>query len=315
MSCKTVIFEAIHDDGIKLLKQSGKVDLKLGLSRDEQLEIIANYDAVIVRSVTDVDAEFIHAAASLKAIGRAGTGTENIDMEAAKDRNITVLTVPTGNSVSAAEFTIALMFCLNRHLPRALDMVSEGDYRRHLVEGREFTNLNVGLVGLGNVGKNVATRLRPFGCKLFGIDPHPLDEEGFLSIGGTMLNSLAEMISKVDILSFHVRVTDDTSGMLDAECLAQAKRGLMLVNTSRAHVIDDIALLEALNKGIVSSAALDVLSPEPPFDADPCGQSYSHPLLDHPNVVVTPHMAASTADAQLNIALDLASQLNDFLVS
>jgi D-3-phosphoglycerate dehydrogenase / 2-oxoglutarate reductase len=312
MTPRILVLEEIHNDGLTALEAKAKVDVRLGLDRQSQLNIVDGYDAIVVRSVVSVDRELLDRARTLKAIGRAGTGTENIDLVAAAEKDISVFTVPTGNSISAAEFTIALMFCLTRHLPQAFEMAAAGDFRRNLLEGREFSNLSVGLVGLGNVGMAVATRLAPFGSKIYGVDPEPRDRDGFAALGGITVDTFSDLLPLVDILSFHVRVTDQTVAMLNEEAFAAMKPGMFLVNTSRAHVIDDEALLNALDTGQVAAAALDVLDPEPPFDADPGDHNYSHPLSSHPRVLATPHMAASTTDAQYNIGIDLARQLIHF---
>jgi D-3-phosphoglycerate dehydrogenase / 2-oxoglutarate reductase len=312
MKPKILILEAIHERGVAALQAFAEVDIRLGLERAAQLAIIGDYDAIIVRSVIAVDEEFIARSTNLKAVGRAGTGTENINLPAAGKRGIKVFTVPAGNSISAAEFTIALMFCLTRNLSRAFSMTANNDFRRALLEGREFTNLKIGLVGLGNVGMAVAKRLHPFGCQIFGVDPEPMDGETFAATGGQLVKSFEELIGTVDVLSFHVRVTDETSLMLNQQTLARIKPGLLLVNTSRAHVIDDASLIDALNDGRVAAAALDVLHPEPPFDALPGQHTFKHQLMSHPNVITTPHMAASTEDAQYNIAIDLSTKLNSF---
>lgn len=308
------ILEAIHEDGIARLEDFATVDLRLGLPRAVQLEIIGDYEAIIVKSVTRVDEALIAAAPRLRAVGRAGTGIDNIDLNAAERQGIAVLMVPTGNTVSAAEFTIGLMLNLCRKLPDAFRAVAAGDFRRHLLEGRELGGLTVGLVGLGNVGMAVAQRLEPFGCSIVGWDPAPRDAAGFGSLGGRLVGNFEELLPLPDILSFHVRVTPGTTRMLDRTAIARTRPGTLVVNTSRGAVIDDQALLEALAAGHVAAAALDVIDPEPPFDAAPGTHDYDHPLLRHPKVLVTPHMAASTEDAQRRIAVDLAAQLQNALV-
>ena len=172
----------------------------------------------------------------------------------------------------------------------------------------------MGLVGLGNVGRNVAQRLLPFGCRVMGWDPFPTAGEAFVKLGGTLCDSFTQMLPQLDLLSFHVPLTPQTANMLDRDALHNVKPGLRVINTARGGVIDPDALLEAVEDGRVSAAALDVISPEPPFDAEPGTASFSHPLLGHPRILVTPHMAASTSDAQQRIAVQLAASLKKALI-
>ncbi len=313
MSPRIAVLEAIHPDGVARLETLATVDLRLGLERARLLEAVADYDVIVVKSVTEVDEVLLAAAPNLRVVARAGTGTENIDLEAAARRGVEVLTVPTGNTDSAAEFTVAQILGLCRRLGEAQRAVGAGDYRRHLLEGRELAALTVGLVGLGNVGMAVTRRLAPFGCRLLGWDPEPPDASGFAALGGTLVGSFDELLPEPDILSFHVRLTADTRAMLDAQALRRIKPGLLLINTSRGAVIDDRALLAALDDGRVAAAALDVLDPEPPFDAEPGTVTFAHPVLGHQKVVLTPHVAGSTVDAQRRIALALAEMLEPVL--
>jgi D-3-phosphoglycerate dehydrogenase / 2-oxoglutarate reductase len=313
MKPKILVLESIHQDGIEAMKVFADVDIACGLDRIAQLRTVVGYDAVVVRSVIQVDQEFLECGTCLKVVGRAGTGTENIDMESAGGRGIKVLTVPTGNSQSAAEFTVALILALTRKLPLALSMVDAADYRRDLLEGRELTTQTVGLVGLGNVGSGVARRLSGFGCRIIGWDPAPLKAEEFIECGGELTESYEELLKNVDILSFHVRLSTDTTHMLDEQTLKLIKPGLFLINTARARVIDDKAVLAALDDGRIAGVAVDVLEPEPPFDDVPVARDFQHDFLAHPNVIVTPHMAASTEQAQKNIGNSLAAQIETCL--
>jgi len=313
MSPRVAVLEAIHDEGIARLRGFATVEVRLGLGRAELLEAVKDFEVIVVKSVTQVDEALLAAAPSLRVVARAGTGTENIDLEAASGRGVAVLTVPTGNTVSAAEFTVAQMLALCRRIPEAQRAVSLGDYRRHLLEGRELAELTVGLVGLGNVGMAVARRLQPFACTIVGWDPAPLDGAAFAALGGKMAASFEELLPAVDLLSFHVRLTPETRHMLDRAALAKVSPGLLLVNTARGAVIDGGALIEALDDGRVAAAALDVLDPEPPFDAAPGEAAYDHLLLGHEKVVITPHIAGSTGDAQRRIAIAIAEMLEPIL--
>ena len=309
MKARVTILEAIHPDGVELIKQFAEVDIHLGLHRDEMLEAVKDSVGIIVRSVVQVDKSLLDAASKLRVVGRAGTGTENIDLEATADRQVAVLTTPTGNTVSAAEFAISQMLNLCRNSRASHEAVARGDFRRHLLQGRELGALTVGLVGLGNVGMAVAQRLKPFGCRIVGWDR----VQEFLELGGEMAASYDDLLSNVDILSFHVRQTLETTNMLDDRALTLVNPGLLVVNTARGGVIDQSALLRAVESGQIASAALDVITPEPPFDKSPEEHEFCHPLLNHSQVVITPHMAASTDDAQRRIAEDLARQFREYL--
>ena len=190
-----------------------------------------------------------------------------------------------------------------------MQYISNKDFRRHNLEGRELKEMVIGLVGLGNVGMGVAERLQPFGCKLFGWDPSPVNKERFISLGGHYVDSFDEMLPKIDILSFHARLTPESYQMMDEFQFSIIKDGLYLINCARASLINNKALLVAIDTGKVKAAALDVLDPEPPFDLRPNEYSYDHNLLNHPKIIVTPHIGSSTVDAQKRIALDLADQI------
>lgn len=313
MMPKILVLERIHVAGLELMSRFAEVDVCLDLDRTGVLGRVPDADAIVVKSATKVDGALIDRATRLKVVGRAGTGTENIDLAYAAARGITVLTVPTGSTVSAAEFTIAQMLNLCRRLPAARAAVAANDFRRHLLEGRELGALTVGLVGVGNVGIAVAERLSAFGCALIGYDPYTVHGERFAALGGRFVESLCDLLRAADIVSFHVTQTCETTRMLDRKALEHVKPGAIVVNTARGAVIDDQDLIEALDNGRVAAAAVDVLEPEPPFESPPAETSYDHPLLHHERVFVTPHMAASTEDAQRRIAVELAERLKAHL--
>ncbi|MEW5728909.1 MAG: hydroxyacid dehydrogenase [Pseudomonadota bacterium] len=304
-----LVLEDIHPEGPRRMADHARVEWLLGASRAEVLAAVADAEAIIVKSVTQVDEEMLAAAPRLRVVARAGSGTDNIDLAAAADRGVRVVTVPTGNTVAAAEFTVALMLMLCRRMPEVLARMSARDYRRHLLAGRELSGQTVGLVGLGNVGMAVAERLTAFGCRLLGFDPRAANGDAFERLGGRIVKDLDLLLPQVDILSLHVRLTPATRNMLGERALTLIKPGAMVVNTARGQVIDDHALLRALDEGRVSAAAVDVLHPEPPFDAEPGTTAYTHPLLGHPRILATPHVGASTEEAQRRISLVLADEL------
>ena len=309
------IFEAIHTSGIEYLAEFADIRLAYGVDRINCLKLTSESDAIVVKSVVQVDKELLGNSPRLRVIGRAGTGVDNIDVIEAKKMNIQVLTVPTGNSVSAAEFTLLQILSLCRRLPEVTNSTNENDFRRHLLEGRELQDMTVGLVGLGNVGMLVSARLKAFGCKILGWDPRSKDKGDFISHGGVYVESFEQLLSEVDILSFHARLTSDNYHMMGRKQFQKVKDGLLLINCARADLVDQNALLESVNNGKVAMASLDVLEPEPPFDLHPKEHNYQHQLLKHPRIIVTPHIGASTIEAQKRISLNLGEQLKKALLS
>jgi len=309
------IFEAIHTSGIEYLAEFADIRLAYGVDRINCLKLTSESDAIVVKSVVQVDKELMGNSPRLRVIGRAGTGVDNIDVIEAKKMNIQVLTVPTGNSVSAAEFTLLQILSLCRRLPEVTNSTNENDFRRHLLEGRELQDMTVGLVGLGNVGMLVSERLKAFGCKILGWDPRSKDKGDFISHGGVYVESFEQLLSEVDILSFHARLTSDNYHMMGRKQFQKVKDGLLLINCARADLVDQNALLESVNNGKVAMASLDVLEPEPPFDLHPKEHNYQHQLLKHPRIIVTPHIGASTIEAQKRISLNLGEQLKKALLS
>ena len=309
------IFEAIHTSGIEYLAEFADIRLAYGVDRINCLKLTSESDAIVVKSVVQVDKELLGNSPRLRVIGRAGTGVDNIDVIEAKKMNIQVLTVPTGNSVSAAEFTLLQILSLCRRLPEVTNSTNENDFRRHLLEGRELQDMTVGLVGLGNVGMLVSERLKAFGCKILGWDPRSKDKSDFISHGGVYVESFEQLLSEVDILSFHARLTSDNYHMMGRKQFQKVKDGLLLINCARADLVDQNALLESVNNGKVAMASLDVLEPEPPFDLHPKEHNYQHQLLKHPRIIVTPHIGASTIEAQKRISLNLGEQLKKALLS
>jgi len=309
------IFEAIHTSGIEYLAEFADIRLAYGVDRINCLKLTSESDAIVVKSVVQVDKELLGNSPRLRVIGRAGTGVDNIDVAEAKKMNIQVLTVPTGNSVSAAEFTLLQILSLCRRLPEVTNSTNENDFRRHLLEGRELQDMTVGLVGLGNVGMLVSERLKAFGCKILGWDPRSKDKSDFISHGGVYVESFEQLLSEVDILSFHARLTSDNYHMMGRKQFQKVKDGLLLINCARADLVDQNALLESVNNGKVAMASLDVLEPEPPFDLHPKEHNYQHQLLKHPRIIVTPHIGASTIEAQKRISLNLGEQLKKALLS
>lgn len=307
-----LVLESIHQDGIDILLEANHtVELLLGLNRDELLTKLSDVDALIIKSVVNIDEVLLQHSPKLKVIGRAGVGTDNIDKNATGNRGITILTVPGGNSDAGADYTVMQILCMLRNAYQAQIMMESRDYRRDLLLGRDLCALNVGVVGLGNVGKKVIKRLKGFGCRIIAFDPYISDTD-FLNLEIEKAHDINSLIREVDVLSLHVPLTAETRSMIGAEQLNIAKSNLVIVNTSRGAVIDEGALIEAVEQKKISAVALDVFDNEPPFDAFPGTEAYDNPLLHVDDICTTPHIGASTIDAQKNISINLANQIIDF---
>lgn len=306
---RILVLESIHPDGLAALQRSCDVVVSLEPPRERLLELVADASAIIVRSVTQVDRELIERARILRVIGRAGIGTDNIDMAYARGRGITVITVPHGNAVSVAEFTVLQILALCRNAYAVAAAVQCNDFRRDLYQGIELSDQTVSIVGVGRIGQLVAQRLRPFGCRLIGFDINPALRPRFAELGLQWTDALKDVLRSCDILTLHVPKTHQTIGMIAMQELRLMSRGVRIVNTSRGGIIDEADLLEAVQSGHVAGAAIDVLEQEPPFHTPPTDVSYTNPLLGHSRIVITPHCAASTEEAQRAIAMDLVEQI------
>ncbi len=295
---RVLVADPIAADGVERLRAAGEVDILPGLSVEQLKARIADYDALVVRSQTRVTAEVLEAAARLKVIGRAGTGIDNIDLAAATRRGILVLNAPAGNAVAAAEHTLALMLALARNLPQANAAVHGGQWVREQFLGIELRGKTLGILGLGNVGAEVARRARAFEMSVLAVDPLIAPERA--EEVGARLVSFEELLSDSEFITVHVPLTDVTRHLLDAAAFARMRPGVRLVNIARGGVVDEQALYEALRSGRVAAAALDVFEHEPPGE---------HPLLGLPQVLATPHLGASTQEAQVQVAHEVADQI------
>jgi D-3-phosphoglycerate dehydrogenase len=309
MKSVITIFDSIHQSGIDKMSEFSDVNIAYGVDRKKCLELSSTSNVIIVKSGVEVDKELLNNSPCLSIIARAGTGVDNIDIVEAKRLGVKVLTVPTGNSISAAEFTLLQILTLCRRIPEVTDFTNRNDFRRQLLEGRELNNMSVGLVGLGNVGMLVFERLKAFGCLVVGHDPYSNNIAQFVSSGGVHCKTFDELLSMVDIISFHARLTKDNIHMMGEEQFNKVKPGLLIINTARANLIDQKALLKSVENDIVSAVSLDVLEPEPPFELEPEQHNYQHPMLENEKIYVTPHIGASTVDAQQRISLDICEQI------
>ena len=308
-----IIFESIDNYGLNELKKIASVELLLGLKRKDILAAVIEADGIIVKSVVKVNKELFNCAPKLRFVGRAGTGLDNIDTALAKELGIKVLNTPIANTISAAELTIAFILSSVRRLPEVFESVKQNDFRRIKLEGHELYGKTVGIFGIGNVGIQVFKRLLPFGCKIYGYDPHSIHLQDFIDGGGIVLNTPKDLLKKVEILSLHANLQKESRHILNRDTIKFLNKGSVLINTARAGLIEDNALLDALQKGLISWAMLDVLSPEPPYDLLPEEHRYQHKLLSHPRVTVTPHIGASTIEAQKRVAEELVSAIKKIL--
>ncbi len=288
MAMKVLVAEQIADSGIALLRREFEVDVVTGLSAEQLVEKIPGYDALIVRSATKATREIIEAGKNLKIIGRAGVGVDNVDVAAATERGIIVCNAPTSNIVSAAEHTIALMLAQARNIPQANASMHAGKWERSKFTGTEVYDKTLGIVGLGRIGTLVAERAKGLGMKLIGYDPY-ITPDRAAHLGVEMYASVDELLPHADFLTVHLPKTKETIGMFGAAQFARMRDGVRLVNTARGGIYQVEALAEAISSGKVASAGIDV------FEVEPATESPLHGLA---NVILTPHLGASTEEAQ-----------------
>jgi D-3-phosphoglycerate dehydrogenase / 2-oxoglutarate reductase len=296
---KVLVKEKIADPGVELLRENFDVDLGLEMSDEELREAIGAYDAILVRSATKLTPELIERADNLKVIGRAGTGVDNVDIPAATRRGIVVANAPESNSVAAAEHTLALMLALCRNVPQAHGSLVGGAWERPKFKGAELYGKTLGVVGFGRIGQLVAKRAQAFGMDVLGFDKF-VSPERFRELGVEGAGDLDELLGRADIVTLHVPKTPETVGLIDAAAVAAMKDGARLVNCARGELVDLDALHAGLESGKLAGAALDVFPAEPFTD---------HPLFARPDVVLTPHLGASTAEAQDRAGVITAEQV------
>jgi D-3-phosphoglycerate dehydrogenase len=296
---KVLVKEKIADAGVDLLRERFDVDLGVEMSEEDLLAAIADYDAILVRSATQLTPELIERAQRLKVIGRAGTGVDNVDIPAATRRGIVVANAPESNSVAAAEHTLALMLALCRNVPQAQASLVGGAWERPRFKGTELYGKTLGVVGFGRIGQLVAKRARSFEMEVVAFDKF-VSAERFRELGVEGLESLEELLGRSDIVTLHVPKTPDTVGLIDAAAIGRMKSGARVVNCARGELVDLDALLGGLESGKLGGAALDVF-PSEPFT--------EHPIFERDDVVVTPHLGASTAEAQDRAGVVTAEQV------
>lgn len=302
MKYEVLVTDRIDEIAVKILKDCCAVDYRPELTAEELKTLIRDYDALMIRSSSKITKDIIAAAERLKVIGRAGVGVDNIDVDEATDKGIIVINSPEGNTVAASEHTIALMMSMIRHITAADLSLKNGKWEKSAFTGREVFKKNIGIIGFGKVGSRVAAIVRSMGMKVYVYDPF-VRRERVEEEGATYVASLDEIWSNADLITLHVTKNKDTVNMINKATIAKMKKGVMVINCSRGGVINEVDLAEALQNGHIAMAAIDVFEKEPAVDS---------PLLKMGDkVVLTPHLGASTEEAQVNVAVDVAEQIRD----
>lgn len=300
---RVLVSDPVSEEGLKLLQEAAQVDVRTDLSPEELMEIIADYDGLLVRSGTQVTAELIAAGKKLKVIGRAGVGVDNIDVQKATEQGVLVINAPEGNTISAAEHAMALMLALARNIPQASASLKEGQWKRSKFIGLELYKKTLGIIGLGRIGSEVAKRARAFGMNILAYDPY-ISAERAEKLGVVPV-SLKEIFSSSDFITLHIPKTPATQYIIGTAELARMKKGVRIINCARGGLIDEKALYQAIVDGRVAGAAIDVFEEEPPGS--------DNPLLKLEQVITTPHLGASTQEAQVNVAVQVAEEMVNFL--
>src|SRR3954463_8700663 len=306
MPPKVLISDALSPAAVQIFTDRGiEVDFqpKLGADKDKLAELVGNFDGLAIRSATKVTPKILEKAKSLKVIGRAGIGVDNVDIPAATAKGIIVMNTPFGNSITTAEHAITLMLALARQIPQADASTQAGKWEKNRFMGVEITHKTLGVIGAGNIGSIVIDRARGFDKRVVGHDPF-LSPERAADMGVHKVE-LDELFKRADFITLHTPLTDKTRNIVDAAAIAKMKKGVRIINCARGGLVNEQALRAALDSGQVAGAAFDVFSEEP---------ANANPLFNHPNVVCTPHLGAATSEAQENVALQVAEQMSDYLL-
>ncbi len=299
---RVLVSDPLAEEGLEILKKSVNVDVKTDLKEDELCRIIGEYDALLVRSSTEVTAKVIEAGKRLKFIGRAGVGVDNIDMDAATRKGIIVANAPEGNTLAATEHTMAMMLSLARNIPQATASLKKKEWKRSKFMGVELNEKVLGIVGFGRIGRELAKRAIAMDMKCVAYDPF-ISKERAAQLGVEMM-SVEDLFRVADVITVHTPLIAETKHLINAKSIATMKDGVRIINCARGGIIDEKALYDAVRSGKVAGAALDVFETEPPTDS---------PLLTLDQIIVTPHLGASTAEAQVNVAVSVAKQCIEVL--
>lgn len=295
---KILLTDGLEENGQAILRQYGQVDNRSGISADELLQVMGDYDALIVRGRTKVTDAVLSAGKNLKVVGRAGVGVDNIDLKAAAQHGVTIVNSPIATTLAVAELTMALMLAVVREVPRADAGMKSGKWLKKEMEGTELWTKKLGIIGFGRIGAEVGKRAAAFEMEVLGYDPF-LTAEEIQKRGGRPV-SFDELLAEADIISMHIPLTAETRGILNQAAFAKMKDGVRIICAARGGTIDEVALLDALQSGKVAGAGLDVYAVEPP------GENL---LVQHPRVVCTPHVGGQTVEAQVRAANDIASEI------
>ncbi len=303
---KIFVADDVNEEKLAPLRDAGfTIEKRIKLSAEELAEAVKDFDGLIVRSETKVRSDLMDALPKLRVIGRAGVGVDNIDVKGATARGIVVMNAPDGNTITTAEHTIALLVSMARNVPQAHALLQSGIWDKKKFVGVELSGKTLGVIGLGRIGKHVAKIAKGFGMNIFAFDPF-ISEEQAKDLGFE-LGTLDDAFSKADFLTIHTPVTDETRNIIWKDAFAKMKKGVRIVNCARGGLVDESALLEAIENGTVAAAAMDVFSTEPlPINS---------PLLNNRKIITTPHLGASTTEAQEGVALTVAEQMRDYLLS
>jgi D-3-phosphoglycerate dehydrogenase len=301
---KILISDKLSQQGKDILQERGlQFDEKTDLTPEQLKEIIPQYDGIIIRSGTKLTPELLESPGGLRAIARAGVGLDNVDVPTATEKGIVVMNTPGGNTVSTAELTFSMILALSRKIPQAWESLKNGEWKRSKFAGVEVRNKTLGISGLGRIGTQLSKYAKAFDMRVIAFDPYVSNERA-QQLGVEMV-SFDELLARADYLSVHTPLTPETRNLIDKEAIAKMKPGARIINCARGGIVNEEALLEALQEGKLAGAAIDVWSQEPPTD---------NPLLQLENVVATPHLGASTKEAQDNVAIEAAELMADFLI-
>ena len=304
---KVLISDKMSPLAAKVFERFPAIELtiKTGMTPEQLAAEIGPYEGLVIRSATKVTPEVLAAATNLKIIARAGSGVDNVDREAANTHGVRITNTPGGNTVTTAEHAIAMMMALSRHIPQATASMKAGKWEKSKFEGREIFGKTLGVIGLGNIGQIVADRAKGLRMTVIAHDKY-VDPKKAAELGVELV-SFDELLARADVITMHLNKSKETTGLINAEAFSKMKKGVFFVNCSRGGIVVEDALFEALSSGKVAGAALDVFEVEPPAP--------DHKLLTLPNVIATPHLGASTVEAQDNVAVAAAEQVADFLVN
>ncbi len=301
---KVLVSDNISNDGVDILKNAGlEVDVKTGMTKDELKACIAEYNGIVIRSATKLTADVIDVASNLKVIGRAGSGLDNVDKAAASKKGIVVMNTPGGNTITTAEHTIAMLFALARNIPQACSSMKSEKWEKKKFMGVELFNKTLGIIGLGNIGKEVAKRAIGLQMQILAYDPF-MNEESAKEMGVELV-SIDKLLKKSDFVTLHTSLTPETKKLINKDTISKMKEGVRILNCARGGIVSEDDLFEAIKSEKVAGAALDVFEKEPPDEFS---------LISHDKLICTPHLGASTREAQENVAIAVAEQVVDYLV-